>query len=215
MKKSTEQRLYRIDRMVKKILESIIILMIGMGGIAGIVFLLRRWSVPLEEWSAWAICLLIYQYAWKISGILFGAGLVCRIVLSPFVKSDEQEDFENKLDYVLQQRQTEKAQAAQDHYSPLHNLTPEQETKVIDHLRTLPGNIRNPNAIHLAIMARYLTALEQLGKADLTDKHALRLWVQKVTEKKVPSSSQFNEAIPNRNRKELQKARTEWEKLLR
>ncbi|MBQ7632319.1 MAG: hypothetical protein IJS82_06145 [Paludibacteraceae bacterium] len=200
---------------MKRVLECIIFLMIGLGGIAGIVFLLRRWCMPVEECAAWAICIRIYHYAWKISGILFGAGLLCRIALSPFVKSDEQEDFENKLDYVLQLRQTEQARAAQDNYSPLRNLTPEQETKVIEHLRALPSNTRNPNAVHLAIIARYLTALEQLGKANLTDKHDLRLWVQKITGKEVPSSSQFNEAIPNRNRKELQKARTEWEKLLR
>ena len=63
-------------------------------------------------------------------------------------------------------------------------------------------------------IARYLTALEQLKKANLADKRALLLWVKAITGKETPSSSQFNEAIPNTNRKELLKVRTELEQLL-
>ena len=53
-----------------------------------------------------------------------------------------------------------------------------------------------------------------MGKADLTDKYHLRLWVAEVTQKEVPGSSQFNEAIPSTATTKVSKAQKELEQLL-
>jgi len=215
MKKETEQLLYRIDRTALKGLDSSLYVMFILALIAGVHLVLRKCGIRPEAWSVWAICIYVYKGAWIICGCIAGLGLILRIVLSPFVKSDEQEEFEKQVDFILQQKPVELQQTAQEHYSPLHDLTPEQEAAIISLLHDLPGSSRNAGSIHLANISRYLTALDQLGKANLTDKHALRLWVKKVTGKEVPDSSHFNEAIPNNNRKELVKIRTQLEHLLK
>lgn len=187
MKKATRDRLYTIDRAIRTIL-----------GIATWVVLAllvaAAFDTPIK---------LILKYAFFVCGSIWVLLVLCRIVLSPFVKSDEEEDFEQKVDYILQKR----AEQPQKDYTPLRSLTPEQEEAIKGVLSNLPSHRDKPSEINLAIVSRYLTALDQLGYADLSDRHYLRLWVQEVTGKKVPNSSQFNEAIPNTNRREVAKAR--------
>lgn len=81
-------------------------------------------------------------------------------------------------------------------------------------LRELPAHPEKPGHINLAFIAQYLTALDKLGKADLKDKRNLRIWVENVTGKKTPSSSQFNEAIPSTATTKVATARRDLEHIL-
>lgn len=212
MKTSTVQRLYHIDRTALKILNYSVYSMFLLALLALVDTILRWCGLHLCEYAFYSTLTDLYRYAWIVCGSIAGGCVIVRIALSPFVKSEEEEAFEQKLDYVLQQRQQED-QPSQP-YSPLRNLTPEQEAIVQKTLHELPSNVSKPHFIHLALVSRYLTALEQMNKADLTDRTALRAWVHEVTKKEVPPMSQFNEAIPSTNRKELAKIRQQWEKLL-
>ena len=147
-------------------------------------------------------------------------GFVCvilvinRIFLSSFVKSDEEEEMEEKVEYILLKRHASELQTMTEDYTPLRNLTPEQSERVKQLLREQPSHPDKPDHIYLAYIAKYLTALEQLDKANLSDKRNLRLWVAQVTDKKVPSPSQFNEAIPAKAKDKVAKAREELSRLL-
>ena len=188
--------LYKIDRRIRPILNI-------MSVICLLLLCSAAFDTPVKQILTKLLC--------------FSAGIwlvlvVCRLCLSPFVKSDEEEEFEQKVDYILQQRQA--GQTAGSNYNPLRELSPEQEEKIKELLRNLPENPMKPGHINLALVAQYLTALQQLGKADLKDKHHLRLWVEEVTGKKVPNSSQFNEAIPSQTRTKVLSARKELEDIL-
>ena len=188
--------LYKIDRRIRPILNI-------MSVICLLLLCSAAFDTPVKQILTKLLC--------------FSAGIwlvlvVCRLVLSPFVKSDEEEEFEQKVDYILQQRQA--GHIAGSNYNPLRELSPEQEEKIKELLRNLPENPMKPGHINLALVAQYLTALQQLGKADLKDKHHLRLWVEEVTGKKVPNSSQFNEAIPSQTVTKVSSARKELEDIL-
>jgi len=196
MKQQTKDILYKIDRRIRPILNI-------MSVICLLLLCSAAFDTPVKQILTKLLC--------------FSAGIwlmlvVCRLCLSPFVKSDEEEEFEQKVDYILQQRQA--GQTASSNYNPLRELSPEQEEKIKELLRNLPENPMKPGHINLALVAQYLTALQLLGKADLKDKHHLRLWVEEVTGKKVPNSSQFNEAIPSQTRTKVSSARKELEDIL-
>ena len=196
MKQQTKDILYKIDRTVKPIL-----------GVMSVICLLLLCSAALNTPVKQILTklLLFSAVIWLVLG-------VCRLCLSPFVKSDEEEEFEQKVDYILQQRQA--GQTASSNYNPLRELSPGQEEKIKEVLRGLPENPMKPGHINLALVAQYLTALQQLGKANLKDKHHLRLWVEEVTGKKVPNSSQFNEAIPSQTVTKVSSARKKLEAVL-
>ena len=196
MKQQTKDILYKIDRTVKPIL-----------GVMSVVCLLLLCSAAFDTPVKQILTKLLL-----FSAVIWLVLVVCRLCLSPFVKSDEEEEFEQKVDYILQQRQ--KAQLSEKPYSPLRDVSPAQEEKIKEVLRGLPENPMKPGHINLALVAQYLTALQQLGKADLKDKHHLRLWVEEVTGKKVPNSSQFNEAIPSQTVTKVSSARKELEDIL-
>lgn len=206
MSTNVEQILYRIDRTAGKILNGAVYAMLVLALLAGGRALLHL-DAPLT-------LVRIYKYLWIACGIIAGVCVLCRIVLAPFVKSEEQEIFEQKVAYVLHQKQSNTPQMVSPEYSPLHDLLPEQEEKVKQILRNLPPNQNKTNQINLALVSRYLTALERMNLANLDDKHSLRLWVKNVTKKEVPSSSQFNEAIPNTNKKEVSKIKDLLERSL-
>ena len=193
--------------MAGKVLNGAVYGMLGLAAIAAIWALCKYWNLLPEE-TLKTTLITIYQYAWLAAGIIAALAVLLRIVLAPFVKSEEQELFEQKVDYVLQHKLEKSTQNNQKDYSPLRQLTPEQQDIVIQVFRDLPGNATKPTAINLAMVARYLTAMEQLGIINLSDRHNLRWWVQQVTGKDIPSSSQFNEALPNKNKKEVLKTRT-------
>ena len=200
MKPSLQNRLYSIDRGIRTIVGITAV-------IALLLMLVATLDTPIKQ---------MLTYAFYGVGGLFAAMVLCRICLSPFVKSDEQEEFEQKIDYVLLQREKDKRQipSVSSDYSPLRNLSEKQEEKIKSVLRLLPVHSQKPDYINMAIVAQYLTAMEKLGIADLKDKHQLRLWVARVTEKQVPSASQFNEAIPSQTAAKVTAACRELETLL-
>lgn len=210
----TQQLLYRIDRTAGKFLNGLVVTGIVLATLAGIKVLLVKCGIHFDS-PAWSIVLIVYKYLWWSLGGLACICVIGRIVLSPFVKSEEEEDFERKVNFILQQK-TAKPQpfSVLSDYSPLCNLLPEQEAQIITLLRNLPPNGNKPEAINLALVSQYLTALEQKGKIKLNDKHALRMWVERTTGKNVPSSSQFNEAIPSKTKSKITAALSEIERIL-
>lgn len=193
MKNTTREKLYKIDRALTLVYQiaSIVVL---------VFLLLTAFIHPLK-------------YVFFALLILWGLILIAKICFAPFVKSEDEEEFEQKVEYILQ-RKIAHLSAILGDYTPLHTVTPEQVTDIKQLLRELPDHVEKPGHINLALTAQYLTALEKLGKADLSDKHHLRLWVAEVTGKQVPSSSQFNEAVPSQAKTKVNDARKELQKLL-
>jgi len=192
-----EDRLYHIDRALRTTLR-----------IAALVtFVLLILASLSTSWKE------VFTYGFYITGCVCLVCIIGRICLSPFVKSEEEEEFEQKVDYILQKRAKEKApnMPISSDFSPLRDLTSFQEERVINILRGLPPHASDPEQINMALMAQYLTALERLGKIDLTDKKSLRTWVAQVTQKNVPDSSHFNDAIRNVSLSKVAKARRKLE----
>ncbi len=155
-----------------------------------------------------------YRPLWSVFGGLILLCVLVRMVLAFFVKTEEEEEFEAQVEYIVEQRMAKQDQAHQESikdYSPLRALSPEQTELVLQLLSHLPDNPNKAGHINLALVAHYLTALHKMGHADLTDKHHLRLWVAEVTRKQVPNSSQFNEAIPSTAATKVAKAQKELE----
>ena len=158
-----------------------------------------------------------HRYVWMVFG---GILLICcliRMILEFFVKTEDEEAFEEQVDYIIEQRMAQQKQAQKEaikDYSPLCNLTHADEGLVRQALYQLPENPNHAGHINLALVAQYLTALQKMGYADLKDKFHLRLWVAEVTQKEVPNSSQFNEAIPSTATTKVNKAQKELEHLL-
>jgi len=198
MKESTRNRLYKIDRIVGKIFNIITVLFF-------VLLISAAFNTPWKQ-------ILVH--------IFFGVGavwallIIFRLCLSPFVKSEEEEEFEENVDYIIKKYNESKLQPVIEGYSPLRNLTTEQSERVKQLLRELPAHAEKPDHLNMASIAQHLTALEQLGKADLEDKRNLRSWVVHVTGKKVPSSSQFNEAIPSQAVTKVNNARKKIERIL-
>ena len=188
--------LYKIDRTIKPVLE--------ISTIAALILLV---VAALDTPAKRILTYILYAVAavWVIA-------LLCRLVLSPFVKSDEEEDFEKKVEYILHRKQA--SQPANTPYSPLRDLSDKEEEQIKHLLHTLPEHAEKPGHINLALVAQYLTALEKLGKADLKDKRQLRNWVAETTGKQVPSTSQFNEAVPSQASSKVSAARKEIESIL-
>ncbi|MCR4664363.1 MAG: hypothetical protein K5660_03255 [Paludibacteraceae bacterium] len=115
----------------------------------------------------------IVQYIAIVLLVVFLTAVCVRLVLSPFVKPDEEADFERKVDYVLEHRKRQKEPAPSDVHSPLINLTPEGEQIVCSLLKTLPEHITKPGHINLAQTMHYLTALQQSGYLDDKDLYNL------------------------------------------
>ena len=212
MTEKMKNTLYRIDRTAGQILSYVVYTVIFLGIVWGIYKLLSFYGIHLNTYPVWHAFLLLYTYAWYACGIVFAACILCRIILTPFVKSEEEEVFEQKIEYVLQNKLQKPAEPST--YSPLCDLTQELEEQVKQLLHDLPSHPNKPDYINMAFMAQYLTALEKMGKAKLTDKHHLRLWVAQVTGKQVPASSQFNEAVPSTAPTKVSKAKKELERIL-
>ena len=195
-----EDRLYHIDRALRTILR-----------ISAIVtFVLLVLASFSTSWKA------VFMYGCIVAGCICGLCIIGRLCLSPFVKSEEEEDFEQKVDYILQKRSPKKVQniSISSDNSPLKDLTTEQEERVKKILRELPAHASDAEQINMALIAQYLTALERLGKIDLTDKRLLRTWVAQVTNKHVPDSGHFNDAIRSVSLPKVAKARKDLEAIL-
>ncbi len=182
MKTKTQQILYKVDRIALRVLYFAVAAMFVLAAL-------------------WFIASIASRYAWIVLGGIAGVCIVCRICLSPFVKSEEEEEMEEKVAYILAKQKENSSDPLL--YNPLRNMTPEQEEKVIQLLRNLPYNPDKPQFIKLAILAQYLTALERMDKIYLTDLYNLRLWVAEKTSKEVDDSSHFNEALRSANEKKV------------
>lgn len=146
--------------------------------------------------------------------VIFLLAVCVRLLLSPWVKSDDEKEFERKADYVLGHRKRQTDAMATSSYSPLKNLTPEEEQIICSLLKDLPEHISKPGHINLAQTMHYLTALQQAGYIDDKDLYNLRLWLIQVTGKEVPATSQFNEAYPSKAATKVAKARQRIETAL-
>lgn len=195
MNDSTRHILYKIDRTLG--------LVFGIVSVTTLVLLVLAAFYPA--------CKIAFFITWAAWGLI----LIARLCLSPFVKSEAEEEFEQQVEYILSHRSCESKPAVElGDYTPLVNLSDEQQQQVIEYLRHLPENTNKPGAINLALVAHYLTALQKMGLADLTDKSRLRLWVAQTTGKEVPSTSQFNEAVPGKANAKIAAAKAELEHLL-
>ena len=203
MKQSTRDILYKIDRAARYVL--------------GVFILLFFIILCLAEFSQLPKQSVRYSFWIMIIAIIICA--IVRFVLSPFVKSDEEEEFEQKIDYILQQKAEKKIEPKIElppaNYSPLYGINPRQKEQIHQLLRELPENPKKPGYIKLSTLAQYLTALEKMKIAKLTDKYNLRLWAAQVTGKKMPDTSQFNEAIPSKMSPKVAIAREKLEQIIR
>jgi len=208
--------LYRTDRFAGRILQITTCLLLVWLALFLLYALLRHWGITLDTTACWPSLLLIYKNTCYACAGIFVICVLCRIILSPFVKSEEQEDFEQKIDYILQQKEQQKVQKLpiSSEFSPLLDTTKEQEERIKNILREVPSHPDKPDWINMACVAQYLTALDRLGKINLKNKRDLRLWVAQVTGKNVPDSGHFNEAIPSDARKKVTEAVKEWKSLL-
>lgn len=198
MKASTRDRLYRLDRTVGKI--------INVGTVLFFVLLIAAaFNTPWKQ---------VLKYLFFGVGAVWILLIICRHCLSPFVKSEEEEEFEEKVEYVLKNKYPEALRAAQD-YSPLCNLTPEQEERVKKLLRDLPSNPNKLDYVYMSYIANYLTALKELGKANLNNVYALQQWIEQVTGKRTPDFGHFNEALTSTTDSKVAKAREKLEHLLK
>lgn len=157
------------------------------------------------------------KYVWGVFGGIILVCFLIRMVLEFFVKTEDEEAFEEQVEYIVEQRLAKQEKAHKEaikDYSPLCHLSYQEEGLVKQVLYRLPENPNKAGCINLALVAQYLTALQKMGKADLTDKYHLRLWVAEVTQKEIPGSSQFNEAIPSTATTKVSKAQKELEQLL-
>ena len=134
-----------------------------------------------------------------------------RLLISPFMPSDEEKAFRQKVEYVLSQRKHFNGAPKQGSVvrSPLQNMTAEEEQIVCRMLCELPEHISKQGHINLAQTMHYLTALQQLGYLNDKDLYNLREWLIQITGRTVPTISQFNEAYPSKAKKKVEKAKQE------
>lgn len=156
----------------------------------------------------------ILRHLFRVAAVsllaVFLVGVVVRMVLSIFVKNDEETDFEQKVDYILQ-KNTETHSRESSKYkgevsSHLINLTEAEKALIIQMMRNVPPHASKSDYINLAQMSQLLTALHNLNYLDDNDTANLRQWVEQVTGKNVPSVSQFNEAYPSTTFTKVNKA---------
>lgn len=213
MDKRLIDKITYFDRIVRKATEVLGVLLFAMLLLWLVFRLIARLDIVFTPSQNAA---LVYKNSALILLALFFGGVVLRLCLSPFVKSDEEEDFEVKAGYFLQKQAELKKKEHHNTplFSPLTNLTEEQETAVCDVLRNLPSHIDKTDYINMAIMAQYLVALNNLGYLDITDHSNLRRWVERTTGKEVPGISPFNEALSDANVKKVHLAETTIKKKL-
>ncbi len=212
MTPKTLSALEKVDGILKKTVEAT--------GIALFVSLLLKLVYMLLSknlFTAWQLVhadlfSAIFRYAIIVFLCIFLLAVCMRMVLSPFVKSDEERAFEQKVDYVMSKKKPQTVNSLVQ--SPLQNLTEEQEILVIKLLRGLPPHIDKPNQINNAMVSQYLTALSELGYLNDKDKYNLHNWVREATQKEVPAFNHFNEGYPSKAVRKVLAAKQRIEKEL-
>ena len=208
MKKATQDNLIKTDRAVKLVLETSAVVLFAILLLCLVCALIFNnfASIPAQTIAS---IRTIGRFSAIIVLCIFLLAVVVRIILSPFVKSDEETEFEAKVNYILGKKSASRKQPQQadEIFSPLINLTPEQENAICDLLKQLPSNINKPNQINMAAVSHYLTALHSLDHLNDTDLNNLYTWVGKVTGKEMPSYNHFNEAYPSNTVKKVNTAK--------
>lgn len=160
---------------------------------------------------------LIYKYIVCVFFVLFLLSATIVTIGSLWGKTEEEQEFEDKLNYILSkhtQANPYSLPTPSADYQPLSNLSENKREQLIAYLRSLPDSASKQGSINLALMAQHLVALSRMGYLDISDKPRLRRWVASITGKQVPSSSQFNEAITNVSMSKLLKAESDLRNLL-
>lgn len=160
---------------------------------------------------------LIYKYIVCVFFVLFLLSATIVAIGSLWGKTEEEQEFEDKLNYILSkhtQANPYSLPTPSADYQPLSNLSENKREQLIAYLRSLPASASKQGSINLALMAQHLVALSRMGFLDISDKPRLRRWVASITGKQVPSSSQFNEAITNVSMSKLLKAESDLRNLL-
>ena len=204
MKKDIQQKLVKADNIVKQILELSAIVLFAVLLLWIVYALLSNNFFNIPQQTE-----LIINHIFKFVGIIvlcvFLLSVIARMIFSPFVKSDEEKEFEEKVDYILGNKDnlkkivTEKSKVT----SLLINLTKEQEKLICNMLKSLPSNINNSNKINTAIVSQYLTALQECGYLNDSNIYDLYAWTGSVTNKEMPSFNHFNEAYPSKTAKKV------------
>lgn len=88
MKESTRDRLYKIDRTVRNVLNIVTVLLF-------VLLIAAAFNTPWKQ---------TLVYAFFSVGAVWALLIICRLCLSPFVKSDEEEELEEKVEYVLKKQ---------------------------------------------------------------------------------------------------------------
>ena len=206
MKQTTLHNLTKADKIAKQILNISAVILFSM------LLLWLVWSI-ISNIASSVRADMVVKSVFKIAGgvalSILLLSVVVRMVLSLFVRSDDENDFEEKVDYVLQQKKTAARKAGQksETISVLVGLSAEQEEMVCRLLRELPSHINSPQKINMAEVSHYLTALRDLGYLNDKDKYNLYAWVGKITDKELPQFNHFSEAYPSTTVKKVNHAK--------
>ena len=176
----------------------------------------------------------VFKVAVGVALCVFIVSVVVKMILSLFVKSDEESEYKAKVDYVLQQQTSATTQPCYadadtcanlsadgdngahakkrvgqeaEVVSVLVGLSAEQEDVICRLLRELPAHINNPKKINMAEMSHYLTALRDLGYLNDNNMYNLYAWVEKITGRELPQYNHFNEAYPSTTIKKVNRAK--------
>lgn len=183
-----------------------------------LIYVMLRQLIPDNVNFSYLIKLhLIYKYIVYIFFVLFLLSATIVAIGSLWGKTEEEQEFEDKLNYILSkhtQANPYSLPTPSADYQPLSNLSENKREQLIAYLRSLPDSASKQGSINLALMAQHLVALSRMGFLDISDKPRLRRWVASITGKQVPSSSQFNEAITNVSMSKLLKAESDLRNLL-
>ena len=196
-------KLEKTDAIIKRLLDiSVAVLFVLLVIFLAYMCLDSIFGLSIEQYASAKILKTGFRYLSMIMLVVALLFVAIRVCLSFFVESDEQRDFSNKVDYILQSRKSQTIvveKTVSKDYNPFLGLDERQQAKVCELFRSLPSNPQKAGFVSMARVAQYLTALQQLGYLDDSDLHNLRLWVKQVSGKQVPPSSAFNEAYPSKN----------------
>ena len=171
------------------------------GCVAIVLYIAARIFKKWED-DEWCLMMAIITLYTGMGCMFFAIVSYVIMLIIDRKKSDEakQEHIQELENTVQELQQTQ----LHDIESPFQNLTEEQEEKIAELFRTLPHHKDREDEINMKEVARYLTALDNLGymsPAKSVQKAMLRQWVISVTGKQAPESSPFNQAYPSTNKK--------------
>ena len=167
----------------------------------------RAVKVCFIAWLVLLVLMIIVGKGFKYAmfgafGLMLLFGLIQGICEKLGVKSDEEKEGEEWIRQVIDTYidRKENGQSRNEeqvgNYNPFVTEDEVLQNRIVDLLRKeIPESATKKNFIKNAVTAQYLVALSELGFISLADQNKLRLWVGEITGKKVPSVSQFNEAI--------------------